>query len=872
MRNIRQQIKSNILNCFIVFSVLLLLPAVAGAAGSNSSQDGVHFTVHSAGEAADAVTGGGIIKLNLHGKAVIISGGKAFEIGENFSSRRSIELPEVLPLIPAVGDDGSRAVIAGGVNANGSLSDKVNFMTEDNGRFVFNALPDLPVPLAGAGAAFFDGKIYVFGGAESLDPMKINEKVYSLDILDPKSGWQADPAAPAGTEGKFLPRLMVQNNILTIFGGFTPDGGKMLRPSPAVYQLKIGKGKQYGWKKLSDMPSSGGFSSVFQIGVTHYGLLGALDKNNAAADWRQAINSRFQPAEAEAENQKIQIYSNVTDRYFGVSVPKEILNCSAAVDMPYVFAGAGDRQLREPGALFLSLKEDGKVTGTFCRIKMNKESLNYLDYLVILFYVVILVFIGLYFARKNTSADDYFVGGHKMPMWVAAISAQAAGASGITMMALPAMAYQTNLLYWGTLFAGFIPTLLAAILIIPILRKLNIISVYEYIEMRFCRQLRQFASFAFLVSLLLIRLGVVTLLPAMAIGAVTGLNVYCCIIITGVLATSYTAIGGLDSVAWCDVFQFAIMTIGAIICAVMILSGTEGGLAGFWATASAYDKLTVFDFSWDWTIPTVWLLLITSPLNMFSSGSDQGFVQRVMAVKSLREAKQVTVNNFLLAIPVQSAMWIIGVGLFVFFYQHPELYDPTLQPDSVFPQFIVQSLPMGVRGLMIIGIVAASVSTLDAGINSAGAVMVSDFLNVWFPGMSKEKQLRLSRVCTLSAGIIGTLSAVVYATFESGSLWVTFSKITALIIGGFPSIFMLGMFTRRANTIGVVAGYIFSMLAVYLVMDRTDINFVYDPAVALASSFAVGYLVSFFTGGSRKNLDNLTVFTAKETAENPESI
>ena len=235
-----------------------------------------------------------------------------------------------------------------------------------------------------------------------------------------------------------------------------------------------------------------------------------------------------------------------------------------------------------------------------------------------------------------------------------------------------------------------------------------------------------------------------------------------------------------------------------------------------------------------------------------------------MAVKDVREAKQVTVWNFLLALPVQSAMWIIGVGLFVFFYQNPGLFDPTLAPDSAFPQFIVESLPAGIRGLLIIGIVAASMSTIDAGMNSVGAVLVTDFLKVWKPECSEKALLFFSRFFTFLAGALGTLAAVVFATFDAGSLWVSFSKVTALLIGGFPSIFMLGMLTKRGNTAGVIAGWIVSMAVVYFVQEYTDISFVYYPALALIAAFAVGYLVSVLTGGSRKDLTGLTVFTPTE--------
>lgn len=154
-------------------------------------------------------------------------------------------------------------------------------------------------------------------------------------------------------------------------------------------------------------------------------------------------------------------------------------------------------------------------------------------------------------------------------------------------------------------------------------------------------------------------------------------------------------------------------------------------------------------------------------------------------------------------------------------------------------------------------------STIDAGMNSVGAVLVTDFLKVWKPECSEKALLFFSRFFTFLAGAFGTLAAVVFATFDAGSLWVSFSKVTALLIGGFPSIFMLGMLTKRGIPLEWSPAGIVSMAVVYLFRD-TDISFVYYPRSRWSPLSRSAYLVSVLTGGSRKNLTGLTVFTPTE--------
>ncbi|MHC4753091.1 MAG: sodium:solute symporter family transporter [Planctomycetota bacterium] len=175
-------------------------------------------------------------------------------------------------------------------------------------------------------------------------------------------------------------------------------------------------------------------------------------------------------------------------------------------------------------------------------------------------YLVILVGVGIYFAKREKSTDDFFLAGRRIPFWAAGLSIFGTQLSAITYLAMPARAYATdwNLLPLNIGILAIAP--LVVFVYIPLFRRLNITTAYEYLEKRFHVSIRIFGSLSF-ITFQLGRMGVVILLPALALSAVTGMNVYLCITLIGVLSTVYTALGGMEAVIWTDVLQ-AVVLIG----------------------------------------------------------------------------------------------------------------------------------------------------------------------------------------------------------------------------------------------------------------------------------------------------------------------
>jgi len=355
-------------------------------------------------------------------------------------------------------------------------------------------------------------------------------------------------------------------------------------------------------------------------------------------------------------------------------------------------------------------------------------------------------------------------------------------------------------------------------------------------------------------------MGVVVLLPALALSSVSGINVYVCIIVTGLVAMFYTTLGGISSVIWSDVVQFGIMLGGAILCVFLILSRIDGGLSTFLEVSTDYNKWQVFNFSLDFTLPIFWILLLMAPVTAFMSIGDQAFIQRISSVKDVKSAQKATLWNYLWALPLQCSMWLVGIALFVFYKHFPMKLDLTKATDTVFPQFISGQMPAGLSGLVVIGILAAAMPSLDSSMNSVSTVIITDFYRNFKKNPTEGDCLKMARLMTVITGLLGMGAAILIASLNLASDQETFSRLMSLIIGAFPAVFTLALLTRRANSFGAISALIGGFVIVYLVQTYTSVNWMLYPVIAFVFAMFVGYFASLLTGGNRKDLTGLTVW------------
>ena len=485
---------------------------------------------------------------------------------------------------------------------------------------------------------------------------------------------------------------------------------------------------------------------------------------------------------------------------------------------------------------------------------------GWLNYTVVGIYLTLLVALGLYFSRRENTTDDYFLAGRRIPWWAAGLSIFGTQLSASTFMAIPAKTFATD---WGYFMLNMTIIMVSPLIVfvfLPFYRRLNLTTAYQYLEKRFNLTTRLLGSLMF-IGLQLGRVSIVLYLPAIALSLVTGIGVEWCIIVMGTLSILYTVLGGIEAVIWTDVVQVVVLLGGALFCLVYFGITTEGGYTQILDVARANDKFHPFNFSFDLTQPTFWVVVLGGiGANIVSYGSSQAVVQRYLTTRDEKDAARGIWTDASLTLPATLIFFGIGTALYVFYYQRiPQAVLDT--PDAVFPYFITTQLPPGVAGLLIAGIFAAAMSSLDSSMNSVATVVTTDFYQRLNPTASDRSGMRVAQWSTATIGVIGTGMALLLAGWNIESLWDQLNTFIGLFAGGLAGIFLLGMFTRRANGPGAVAGILVSAVVQWAVATFTDLHLLLYASTGLTSAFLVGYLVSRVLPAPEKDLDKLTVHT-----------
>ena len=503
-------------------------------------------------------------------------------------------------------------------------------------------------------------------------------------------------------------------------------------------------------------------------------------------------------------------------------------------------------------------------------IASDKRLLKPLDWIVIIVYLALSAGIGLYFylREKKSSNADYFLGGRNIPWWAAGISLYATGTSAISFIAIPAKSFATNWQLLTQNVIGLLTAALVAIIIVPLIRQTNVMSVYHYLEMRFHPSIRTLSSALNIILQLGGRMSVVLFLPALALAAVTGISVTWSILLMGVVTIAYTLLGGMRAVIWTDVLQVFVMLGGAFFAIGYVIWQVDGGIPEFMRAANADDKMHLLDWQFDLKQPTVWGFLVFGLVDVITYPKDQVMMQRILSTKNAKEAGWSAWTLAAIVVPGSITFFAIGTALYVFYQQNPGRMNPLLPVDATFPLFIAAELPVGITGLIIAGIFAASMSTLSSCMNSVATLVSVDFYERFFKTATPERSVRLAEWMTVLAGVIGVGTALLLASFDIKSALDKSWELWSLLGGGFAGCYGLGMFTRRANWQGAIIGVVASIVITFTSWRMGLVNSVFYQTIAIFSCIIVGYLGSFLFPPPQQSLHGLTVYDRKPNTQN----
>lgn len=440
------------------------------------------------------------------------------------------------------------------------------------------------------------------------------------------------------------------------------------------------------------------------------------------------------------------------------------------------------------------------------------ESLHWIDYTVVGCYLTVIVCMGLYFSRKQTSTDEYFAGGRAIPAWAIGLSLLATLISSVTFLAYPGEGFNGN---WIRLVQGLaVPLVLICIVwfIVPIYRHVIGLSAYEYFEKRFGYFARLYSSLAFIMAHFT-KMGTVFYLLAMALASITGMNTYHMILGLGALTILYTLLGGIEAVIWSDVIQGVILVGGGLICVAVLLLGPTQSPGEVLQYAWDNNKMSVGPFGCDFTRLTFIVMALNGVFYAITKyGTDQTIVQRFLVAKSDKGAIRAALMGTFLCVPVWTLFIFIGTLLWAYYQLGTAQLPEGIAGDKVFPHFIMTQLPPGITGLILAALISAAMSSLDSDLNCLAAVGVEDFYKRFKPQATDKQSLVLGRVIVVISGLCAIGVASLYVHFGGQAVLGTVFALYAIFSGGIAGIFFLAFFTTRANRKGVYVGIATCML------------------------------------------------------------
>ncbi|MBQ1178563.1 MAG: sodium/solute symporter, partial [Bacteroidaceae bacterium] len=474
----------------------------------------------------------------------------------------------------------------------------------------------------------------------------------------------------------------------------------------------------------------------------------------------------------------------------------------------------------------------------------NEKRFGWLNWTVLALYLVGMLLMGFYFMRKENGADDFFKGGGRIPWWAAGISIYATMLSAITYMTIPAKAYTTDWTYYPMLWMILLVSFPVIKYYLPYFRKLNVTSAYEILEQRFNTFTRLLASALFSIFMI-VRMAIVLYLPSLALTAVTGIDIYLCIVLMGLVTIIYCTMGGVEAVIWGDVVQGLILVFGAIFAVIYLAVNTEGGVMGCIDIALENDKLRLFDFSNSWSQATWWVIIIGGLANnLISYTSDQTVIQRYLTTPDEKSAGRGILVNGVMSVFVSVAFYMIGTGLYTFYKTHPAELDVTMgQSDAIFPFFMMSQMPAGVAGALIAAIFAATMSTISSNINSVATAFSIDF---WqrFRRTTDSQLVVVARWASVVSGLVGLMLALFMATWNIQSFLDFFNEALGLLTSGLGGLFFIAVFMKRVKGNAALAGFVAGEAVVFWMSENTDANFLLFGAIGMIVSIVVAWLLS----------------------------
>ncbi len=457
--------------------------------------------------------------------------------------------------------------------------------------------------------------------------------------------------------------------------------------------------------------------------------------------------------------------------------------------------------------------------------------MHWIDLFIILIFLAGFSIYGIYQSRFNKSSEDYFLGGRNLPWPVAMLSIVATETSVLTFISVPGLAYRDDWFFLQLAIGYIIGRVIVSLFLLPQYFKSGVNSIYEIIGHKFGPEIQKVASGVFLITRVLAD-GVRFLATAVVVQVITGWSLTLAVLVIGAVTLIYTLSGGIKTVVWVDSIQFILYLFGGVASIFILLNYIDQSLFEAISALSGQGKLDIFNWKGDLLRePYLFIsaLLGGALLSFSSHGVDYMMVQRVLGTKDLDSAKKAMIGSGIFVFIQFGVFLLAGSLIFVL------MGGVELERDREFTSFIVNYLPIGLKGVLLAGVLSAAMSTLSSSINSLASSTVTD----WLGG---NQSIQKSQIISLIWGLILIGIALLFDESDSAIVIVGL-QIASFTYGGLLGLFLLSKINRKFHPISLVAGLVASLLIVFY-LNQIGIAWTWFIGIAVVVNFTVTHIVN----------------------------
>jgi SSS family solute:Na+ symporter len=484
-------------------------------------------------------------------------------------------------------------------------------------------------------------------------------------------------------------------------------------------------------------------------------------------------------------------------------------------------------------------------------------SLNLLDWFIIIIYLAAMVGLSFFLARGQRTARDYYLGGNKTAPLPIALSTMATQCSTNSLLGAPAFvafAAGGGILWLQYELAVPFAMIILMAVIFPVFRRLNLISLYAYLERRFDRKTRMAISILF-QFLRAFSTGVTVYGISLVLMVCLDLPFWAAVLLLGGITVLYDVLGGMRAVIWSDVIQVVVL-FGAILAAVAVAVHLVGGIDEVFARFDS-RRLQAVDFGHhglgDGKTFAFWPMLLGGFFLYLSYyGCDQTQAQRELSTRSVDDTRQALFLDGMLRFPLVASYCFLGACLGAYAMVHPEFVSGlppnetgTANYNLAVPIFVLKHFPHGLIGLVMVGLVAAAMSSLDSTLNALSALSMQDLVGGFVKRkFSHRTEMMLSKMLTVFWGVV-CLTFSFFVGNVSQTIIESVNKIGSLINGPLLAVFLMGMLSRRVNGQGALCGLIVGFSGnLWLWRYAPNISWLWWNAIGFFVAYAAGYVIS----------------------------